>query len=392
MRLTPGTSRRRPDVALRAAAGRLEATGASLCVELPGAAPIRIGTTPERARVVFRSARGLEHLRRGDHLALAEAHLAGEIDIEGDIVEVMKVAAGLALAAGPLDRLRLGLRLALRDRIAYDRESIAFHYDRPPEFFLPWLDRWRCYSHGIYAAADEPIAVAMARKMQRAIEALGLRPGMDVLDMGAGWGCFVEYAGLQGIRVHGITISETQYRFVRDLIAEKGLPCEIELVNFAAYHPRLAFDGAVFMGTFEHNPEYDRAARFLAEHLKPTGRVWADFCAQRTDFTLGRFMKKHIWPGPITYVNPYRLVRELIVAGFNIHELRDDTLHYACTIKAWGDALDANRAMLAARFGEPAVRAFLLFLRGSLYFLSTNRTQAYHLVAARDPAPVGPGS
>ncbi len=382
---------RRPDVALRAAVDRLRAAGASLSVEGPGAEAIRIGTTPDRARVIFRTARAVEHLRRGDHLALAEAHLAGEIDIEGDLLEVVKMAAQLALAAGPLDRVRLALRLTFRDRIAYDRESIAFHYDRPPEFFLPWLDRWRCYSHGIYAAPDEPIAGAMARKMQRAIEALGLRPGMDVLDMGSGWGCFVEYAGLQGIRVHGITISETQYGFVRNLIEERQLPCEIELVNFAVYRPRQAFDGAVFMGTLEHNPEYDRAARFLVEHLKPNARVWADFCAQRTDFTLGRFMKKYIWPGPITYVNPYRLIHNLMVAGFNIHELRDDTLHYACTTKAWGDAFEANRSSLAARFGESAVRAFLLFLRGSLYFLSTNRTQAYHLVAAREPSPIGIG-
>ena len=34
------------------------------------------------------------------------------------------------------------------------------------------------------------------------------------------------------------------------------------------------------------------------------------------------------------------------------------------------------------------MRAFLLFLRGSYYFLATNKTQAYHLVAGREPAPL----
>ena len=65
--------------------------------------------------------------------------------------------------------------------------------------------------------------------MQFAIDHLGLKPGMDVLDMGAGWGCFVEYAGERGIQVHGITVSEAQYRFVADLIDSKGLPCTVEL-------------------------------------------------------------------------------------------------------------------------------------------------------------------
>jgi cyclopropane-fatty-acyl-phospholipid synthase len=214
---------------------------------------------------------------------------------------------------------------------------------------------------------------------------------MDVLDMGAGWGCFVEYAGRLGIRVHGITISEIQHRFVRGLIERERLPCTSELVNLAVYRPPVAFDGAVFMGTLEHNPEYERVAAFLAAHLKPAGRLWADFCAQRTDFTIGRFMKKYVWPGPISYVNPARLVRALLGAGFNVHELRDDTRHYAYTVRDWGDALEAQRTALAAQFGEPAVRAFLLFLRGSLHFLETNRTQAYHLVAGREAAPLASG-
>lgn len=383
---------RSPDDALRIIAAQLHAADANLTIVVPGIDTIRLGTQPERARVVFRTPAALEPLRRRDHLALAEAHLAGDIDIEGELLEVMKMTGYLVLDAGPLEKLRLWLRLALRDRLAYDRESIAFHYDRPPEFFLPWLDRWRCYSHGLYATPDEPIDDAIARKMDAAIDALGLRPGMDVLDMGAGWGCFVEYAGLKGIRIHAITISETQRRFVQALIDEKKLPCTVELVNFKTYRPRLAFAGAVFMGTFEHNPEYDYAARFLAAHLKPGARVWADFSAHHTDVTMGRFMKKHIWPGAITYVNPHRLVRALLRAGFNVHELRDDTLHYACTIRDWGNAMEAHRTSLAAQFGEPTVRAFLLFLRGSLHFLRTNQMQAYHLVAGREPRPLGSGS
>ena len=43
----------------------------------------------------------------------------------------------------------------------------------------------------------------------------------------------------------------------------------------------------------------------------------------------------------------------------------------------------SNHAALALRFGEPAVRAFLLFFWASFRFLTTNRTQAYHLVAGR---------
>ena len=208
---------------------------------------------------------------------------------------------------------------------------------------------------------------------------------MHVFDMGGGWGCFVEYAGSRGVHVHAITISRVQYDFVARLIREQDLPCTVEFVNFREYVPTRRFDAAVFMGTFEHNPEYVRAARFLERALVSEGRVWADFCAQRSDFAFGRFMKRYIWPGPIRYVSPHGLTTALVEHGFNIHELADDTLSYACTVRDWGDGLAANAEVLEKEFGSESVRAFLLFLRGSQYFLENNRTQAYHVVAGRSP-------
>lgn len=370
------------------ACAALEAAGVSLAL-VDGAERLTVGAPPPRAEVVLRSDAARAALARLDHLRLAEAHLAGEVDVEGDLVEVLKVATRMSLDATRLERLRLAARLFWRDRLRYDRDSIAFHYDRPPEFFLPWLGRWRCYSHGLFAGPDDDLDAAMARKMQRAVDRLDLEPGMRVLDMGGGWGCFVEYAGRLGIRVHAITISEAQHAFVSALIREHGLPCSVELVNFREYAPERPFDAAVFMGTFEHNPEYARAARWLGRHLVPGGRVWADFCAQRRDFTIGGFMKRHVWPGPIQYVNPYGLAEALVREGFNVHELCDDTLSYAHTIKEWGDRFELHRKSLAERFGEPTVRAFLLFLRGSWHWLRENRTQAYHLVAGLEPAPLG---
>ena len=62
--------------------------------------------------------------------------------------------------------------------------------------------------------ADDALAAAEARKLQYAIDALALVRGSRVLDMGCGWGSFLEYAGARGIAVHGITISRAQYDYV----------------------------------------------------------------------------------------------------------------------------------------------------------------------------------
>ena len=366
----------------------VEAAGANLTLEAPGLGSLRLGRRPSIARVIFRSDAPLAALVRRDHLRLAEAHLRGDIDLEGDLLEVMKLTEVMSLDPSLRDRVARMARLLLRDRRRLQRESIAFHYDRPPAFFLPWLDRWRSYTHGYFTSPDDDPSSAQARKLQFAVDALGVKAGGRVFDMGCGWGSFLEYAGRQGIRVHGITISREQHRFVGELIRRQRLPCTVELANFLDFQPRERFDGAVFMGSLEHFSDYRYAARFLASHLTPEACVYTDFCTARGGHQTGAFLARYIWPGAASYVNVSRLLRELAREDFGVHELRDDTASYALTVRAWADAFEGVASDLATRFGQPTVRAFRLFLRASQYFLERNRTQGCHLVAGRRAAPL----
>ena len=71
-------------------------------------------------------------------------------------------------------------------------------------------------------------------------------------------------------------------------------------------------------------------------------RVYADFCAQRARLQVGAFLERHLWRGPVAYVDLARVVRVLVRAGFNIHEVGDDTLSYAYTVRDWARALEAH--------------------------------------------------
>jgi cyclopropane-fatty-acyl-phospholipid synthase len=368
---------------LAALAARLAASGANVTVVTPDGETIAIGSDPTRARVWFRSAGAVAALLRGDHLALAEAYLRQEVDLDGDVRQALFVTDHLDL--GRASRLRqalVWLRLVL-DRRRLNRESIAHHYDRPPEFFLAWLDPSRSYTHGFFATPDEDLATAQRRKLQFAIDALGLRAGMDVLDVGCGWGSFLEYAGARGIAVHGITLSRDQHAFVSALIAEKRLPCTVECVDVHDYRPSRPFDGAVFMGSLEHIPDYAYVGRFLARHLKSDARMYGDFVTSREGRLAGAFLRKYIFPGVSGYVEPERLVDALGAAGFDVCELTEDTPSCSWTVRDWARALERRREDLAAHHGELTVRAFLLYLWSSHHFLETGRTQAYHVVVGR---------
>jgi cyclopropane-fatty-acyl-phospholipid synthase len=366
--------------AIEALLAQLRARGASLEVALRGADPIRIGAGAPACRVWLGSERAVRALAHRDAAELAEAYLDEEIEIAGSWREALRILEAVDLEPGLLQRIAFRARL-LMPRRAWNRASIGAHYDRDPEFFLPWFERWRSYSHGLFETPHDDPAEAQARKLEAAFRALRLEPGMRVLDVGAGWGSFFEYAGLRGVRVHGITLSEQQRAFVADLAAARSLPCTVERVDFFDLPEGPPFDGAVFMGSLEHLIDYPRVARFLARRLAPGARVWADFCAQRERFQVGAFLARHIWPGSAAYVNVPKLADALLRAGLSVRLLEDDTESYGHTVRHWADALEREAGKLAPRFGTRAVRAFVLYLRASQVFFETGRTQAYHLVA-----------
>jgi cyclopropane-fatty-acyl-phospholipid synthase len=233
---------------------------------------------------------------------------------------------------------------------------------------------------------------AQARKLERARAALGLEDGMRVLDVGAGWGAFLEYAGLRGVRVHGITLSREQHAFCEGLIRERDLPCTSEWVDLLDYRPASAFDGAVFMGSLEHLVDHRAAVRCVARHLRPGARLWADFCTARGGRQPGAFLARHVFPGPARYVDLSGLLDALAAEGFHVWELAEDTASYALTCRDWADALEREAKALAERFGERDVRSFQVLLRASQHAFATGRSQAFHLVASRDAPPLAGGT
>ena len=131
------------DAGLATLVRALAAIGARVTLVLPDGPTRATSPEPARARVVFRDAAALAALAAGRHVALAEAFLAGRIDVEGDPFEVAKLTDLADLAPSRLARLAWAVRLRLPNRTAYNAAAVAFHYDRPAELFLPWFDRWR---------------------------------------------------------------------------------------------------------------------------------------------------------------------------------------------------------------------------------------------------------
>jgi cyclopropane-fatty-acyl-phospholipid synthase len=150
-------------------------------------------------------------------LALAEAYLQDDFDIEGDIetatglidtlsgrlrspaVLARLVAHLRALppddlpesASGPQPRLlRPRGRRRSRQR---DAAAVRAHYDVGNDFYALWLDRRTVYSCAYFSTGEEDIDAAQTAKLEYLCRKLRLKPGERLLDIGCGWGGLVQY-------------------------------------------------------------------------------------------------------------------------------------------------------------------------------------------------------
>jgi len=150
-------------------------------------------------------------------------------------------------------------RLGRRHSPGDDRSAIAYHYDVSNEFYQLWLDERMVYSCAYFAAPDEDLDRAQERKLDYVCRKLRLRPGERLLDLGCGWGGLVIHAAQHfGVDALGITLSREQADLAIRRIHELGLAgrCRVEHRDYRA----LAVAAGRQLGTSAGWANYDKIA------------------------------------------------------------------------------------------------------------------------------------
>lgn len=337
------------------------------------------GKTAFSIRVV--TDKGRAALERFDELAIAEGYMDGDLDFEGALLDAIKLRPILGdphpvryLAATYLEPLLLG-------QVGRDKQWIKSHYDVDPEFFLLWLDsKLRAYSHGFFANDDESLEAGMERKFRYAFDACGIRPGDRVLDIGGGWGSFLQFAGEQGVRVTSITISDASARTMRDLIGRRGLAgCEVVQEHFLEYRPDAPFDAIVNLGVTEHLPDYRRTLAQYHRLLKPGRRVYLDaYSGPRHG--MPSFISKWVFQGNTSPLCLEKYLAEVARTPFEVVVVKNDRHNYFLSCKKWAENLEAHRDEVIARWGEHLYRRFVLYLWSAANSFETGTLSAHHMI------------
>ncbi len=325
-----------------------------------------------------------------DEFALAKSFIEGEVDVEGDIINVFKIRDMIQ------DKARFGqlaqffLNLFVRRATTVNKSAIDWHYNLGGDFFHLFIDkRHHFYSHGIFHCEDETIEEASTHKLEQMFEALELKPGMHLLDIGGGWGPVTAYCCERGIKVSTVTIADNQYDYMKEMIAVNNYDAELFKEDFLVHKPKQPYDAIVIFGVIEHIPQYRRFARKVWECLRPGGLFFLDGSASTLKYHLSAFTEHYIWRGSHSFMCLQDVIQELLFHGLDLLRVKDETHDYELTMKEWAKRFEASRDVIVARWGENTYRAFLIYLWGGYDALRIRSIQAYSLVARRS-AELGP--
>ena len=399
---------------------------ADLAIGATGQVPVRIRAwdgseagPPDGPVLVIRHRRALRRLLWAPgELGLAEAYIAGDLDLEGDLADGLAAVwssarsgqlkpvrlrirdlPSLAVAAGRVGALgtrpaKPGAEARLsgpRHSRTRDRAAIAHHYDLGNEFYELLLDESMAYSCGYFTTGPTgSLADAQRAKLDLICRKLGLVEGRTLLDVGCGWGSLVCHAAEHfGARVTGVTLSRQQYEYVSKRVAQAGLGDRVT-VRHADYREL----GGTVDGTFdavstiemgEHvgDDEYPAFADILFRALRPGGRAMVQQMSRgATAPGGGAFIETYI--APDMHMKPVGTTVNLLTdAGLEVRDVHALREHYAWTVAAWARTLEDRWDDVVAMIGVVGARVWRLYLAGGGLAFEQNRMGVDQILAVR---------
>ena len=355
-------------------------------VELPSGESRKVGDSEPTFMIGLRNERALRAVRSLDEGNISEAYIHGDIDLEGDMLKPFDLRQSLD-DAHPLVAAWRFLEPLLFGQVYTNKRAISSHYNADPNLFLSFLDPvFPAYSQGVYESDDEPLAKALQRKFDWALEQCGIGKGTRVLEIGPGWGAFAGHALQAGARFTGITNSEVSQTYLRGKLANFGDNFDIELTDFYEYQPKEKFDAIVIMGVIEHLPDYERVLKKFSSLLKPGGKVFLDGSAWKKKYELSTFMIRHIYPGNHSFLVLDDFLNKMFKTDFEVDVIHNDRWSYYLTFKQWAMNLDAHKEYIQRTFGDFEFRKFRLYLWGATYEFLHRNLDCYRLILSKPKA------
>lgn len=254
-------------------------------------------------------------------------------------------SAARSLVVGGLNFLDRVRHLLRKNTKKGSLRNISYHYDLSNDLYRLMLDSTMAYSAGKYSEGVNDLHVAQIKKFETICRKLALKPELELLEVGSGWGGFALYAARHfGCRVTTVTISREQYEYTRELIESEGMQDRIQVLlqdyrDIQGSYDRIVSIEMVEALGFEYHDTFFKKMNSL---LRPTGIMLIQ-CITFPESSYERYRKgmdwirKHVFPGSLL-LSQYEVMKSLKrVTDLNIYSIESLGLSYARTLQAWAE-------------------------------------------------------
>lgn len=381
------------DQALDRMLTRFIVTG-QLDLTYPGGTTRRYGSGQgAQAHVTLRDPALPRRLLLSPDLALGEGYMNGTLTVADDDLDALfgLLIPNAALPPKGMQALDHGLRHLRRLWDQHNpahraRQNVAHHYDLSGAFYDLFLDDDRQYSCAYFRDPTITLEQAQAAKKHHIAAKLCLAPGMEVFEIGCGWGGMaLTLAQDYGVKVLGVTLSVEQHKVATDRAARAGLSDRVRfaLADYRAI--RGQFDRIVSIGMFEHvgAPHFTEYFTHVRDRLKPDGVALIHTIGRAAPpGTTSPWIAKYIFPGG--YVPALsEMAAGVEAAGLYPTDLEVWRLHYAQTLRHWYDRFMAHHTHASALYDERFCRMWRYYLKASEHTFRHNRQCVYQFQLAR---------
>lgn len=336
------------------------------------------------ATVRVKDRQTLLRLMYNPELEFGEAYTDGRLQVDGDLVGLLE-ALGRAPTAPRAGRLLRRPQRPHTNTLRGSRDNIHRHYDISNAFYRLWLDERMVYTCAYFPTPNASLEEAQVAKMEHVCRKVGLRPGERVIEAGCGWGALALYMARQyGVSVRAFNISHEQIVYAREQARAQGLSDRVEFIEDDYRNVSGQYDAFVSVGMLEHVglDHYPALGRVIDRCLPPQGRGFLHSIGRNAPEHLNAWIEKRIFPGAyppslremLTVIEPF---------GFSVLDIENLRLHYAATLRQWLVRFERSVERVAAMFDDRFVRAWRLYLAGSIAAFSTGSLQLFQVSFAR---------
>jgi len=261
--------------------------------------------------------------------------------------------------------------------IAVD-EANEQHYELPPQFFRIALGSHLKYSACDWSEGVNSLDEAEASMLQLSSERAQLADGMEILELGCGWGSWSLWMAERypNSSVTSVSNSASQRDFILARAEERGLGnLTVVTCDMNSFETEQRFDRVVSIEMFEHMRNYETLLGRVASWLKPTGKLFVHIFCHREHAYFFETDGERDWMARYFFT-------EGLMPSFDLLEKFDDQLelesewfvdgrHYEKTANAWLRRLDARRGEVQRIFEDAYGKDAAVWIqRWRLFFMA----------------------